>query len=141
MSIRVNRRDFEGKIILGRGYCNKIYNFIHYDLNNRSDNFYNDGVYGWNFSIEEMNISFGDLKQLVYIVNGYRNIPYRAGWVDYDRIDNYFNRIIKNFNKKTDNYCDLYKLRKTYIKRITKKLNKFLSEDWEKMQEAKYGKR
>lgn len=134
MDIKTNRNDFNGSIILSRGYCDKIYNFLYYDLHIKSDNFYNCGLYGWNYSLYSLNTTFNKLKYNVYVINAYRNTPTRANYINYERIEKYFAKIIKNYEKKTSNlgWRETEKVRKQYINKITKKLNLLISEDLEK---------
>lgn len=102
MEFKTTRKDFENAIIINQGYCDKIYNFIYYTLNNQSDNFYNCGYYGWNRSIYNLNKTFKKLKPYVFIINSYRNAPARNERINYKEIEKYFNRIIKNYNNKIE---------------------------------------
>ena len=128
MDIKTTRADFNGSIILGQGYCSNIWSFFKYDLNIKSDNYYNCGYYGWNYSIKCLNNTLKDLNYNVYIVNSYRNEPSRNKTINYKLIDAYFNKIIKNYKKKVEkiNWRDKEKINKQYIKRITKKLNEII---------------
>ena len=134
MDIKTNRNDFNNSIILGSGYCDKIYNFMYYDMRINSDNYYNCGYYGWNYSIYTLNNTFHKLHYKVYVINAYRNTPTKANYINYERINKYFDKIIKNYNKKVNNlgWREIEKVRKQYINKITKKLNSFISEDIEK---------
>ena len=134
MDIKTTRADFNGSIILSRGYCDKIYNFFYYDLRIRSDNYYNCGYYGWNYSIYTLNNTLNKLHYSVYVINAYRNTPTRAKYINYERINKYFDRVIKNYNAKVKelSWRETEKIRKQYINRITKKLNQFISVDVEK---------
>lgn len=128
MDIKTTRADFNGSIILGIGSSLNIYDFFKYDLNIKSDNYYNSGCYGWNYSIRSLNNTLKGLKYDVYIIDYYRNNPSSDKRINYKLIDNYFKKIIKNYNKKVDrwNYQEKQKLNKQYIKRITKKLNEII---------------
>jgi hypothetical protein len=105
---------------------------MYYDLNIKSDNFYNHGYYGWNWSIYSLNRTFPKLKFNVYVINAYRSTPTPNGHINYNRIEKYFNRVIANYNKKVNsmNWTEKQKLNKKYISAITKKLNQFLEEDF-----------
>ena len=128
MDIKTTRADFNGSIILGQGYCSNIWSFFKYDLNIKSDNYYNSGCYGWNYSIKCLNNTLKDLNYNVYIVNSYRNEPTRNKTINYKLIDAYFDKIIKNYKKKVEkiNWREKEKINKQYIKRITKKLNEII---------------
>lgn len=128
MDIKTTRAEFNGSIILGIGSSLNIYDFFKYDLNIKSDNYYNSGCYGWNYSIRSLNNTLKGLKYDVYIIDYYRNNPSSDKRINYKLIDNYFKKIIKNYNKKVDrwNYQEKQKLNKQYIKRITKKLNEII---------------
>lgn len=132
MEFKTTRKDFENAIIINQGYCDKIYNFIYYTLNNQSDNFYNFGYYGWNWSIYNLNKTFKKLKPYVFIINSYRNEPARNKRINYKEIEKYFNRIIKNYNNKVEKmgYKEQEKLRKIYINRISKKLNEIIEKSY-----------
>lgn len=134
MEFKTTRKDFENAIIINQGYCDKIYNFIYYTLNNQSDNFYNYGYYGWNRSIYNLNKTFKKLKPYVFIINSYRNAPARNERINYNKIEKYFDRIIKNYNNKIEKigYKEGEKLRKIYINRISKKLNEIIEESYNK---------
>lgn len=136
MDIKTTRADFNGSIILGQGYENDIFKFFYYDLNIRSNNYYNRGYYGWNYSIYELNKSLSNLKYNVFVINAYRNSPTQNNRIDYKLINKYFNRIIKNYNKKVDrcNWREKEKINKQYIKRITKKLNEIIYNCYKKEQ-------
>ena len=129
MDIKTTRADFNGSIILGIGSNSNIYNFFKYDLNIKSDNYYNSGCYGWNYSIRSLNNTLKGLKYDVYIIDAYRNSPVRDSKINYNLIDKYLDRVIKNYNKKVDrfNWREKQKLNEKYIKRITKKLNEIIS--------------
>ena len=129
MDIKTSRADFNGSIILGQGYCSNIWSFFKYDLNIKSDNYYNSGCYGWNYSIRSLNNTLKGLKYDVYIIDAYRNSPVRDSKINYNLIDKYLDRVIKNYNKKVDrfNWRKKQKLNEKYIKRITKKLNEIIS--------------
>ena len=135
MDIKTTRADFNGSIILGIDNTN-IYNFFKYDLNIKSDNYYNAGCYGWNYSIYELNNTLKDLNYNVYVINYYRNNPSRDSKINYKLINKYLDRVIKNYNKKVDrwNYQEKQKLNKQYIKRITKKLNEIIYSCYHKEQ-------
>ena len=128
MDIKTTRADFNGSIILGQGYCSNIWSFFKYDLNIKSDNYYNCGCYGWNYSIRSLNNTLKGLKYDVYIIDAYRNEPSRNKTINYKLIDKYFDKIIKNYKKKVEkiNWRDKEKINKQYIKRITKKLNEII---------------
>ena len=128
MDIKTTRADFNGSIILGIGSTLNIYDFFKYDLNIKSDNYYNCGYYEWNYSIRSLNNTLKGLKYDVYIIDYYRNIPSSDERINYKLIDNYFNKIIKNYKKKVEkiNWRDKEKINKQYIKRITKKLNEII---------------
>ena len=129
MDIKTTRADFNGSIILGIGSNSNIYNFFKYDLNIKSDNYYNCGCYGWNYSIRSLNNTLRGLKYDVYIIDAYRNSPVRDSKINYNLIDKYLDRVIKNYNKKVDrwmNWNEKQKINKQYIKRITKKLNEII---------------
>ena len=128
MDIKTTRADFNGSIILGQGYCSNIWSFFKYDLNIKSDNYYNCGYYGWNYSIKCLNNTLKDLKYDVYIIDAYRNSPSRDSKINYNLIDAYFDKIIKNYKKKIEkiNWREKEKINKQYIKRITKKLNEII---------------
>ena len=128
MDIKTTRADFNGSIILGIGSNSNIYNFFKYDLNIKSDNYYNCGCYGWNYSIRILNNTLKGLKYDVYIIDYYRNIPSSDERINYKLIDNYFNKIIKNYKNKVEkvDWRDKEKINKQYIKRITKKLNEII---------------
>ena len=129
MDIKTTRADFNGSIILGIGSNSNIYDFFKYDLNIKSDNYYNSGCYGWNYSIRILNNTLKGLKYDVYIIDAYRNSPVRDSKINYNLIDKYLDRVIKNYNKKVDrfNWREKQKLNEKYIKRITKKLNEIIS--------------
>ena len=128
MDIKTSRADFNGSIILGIGSNSNIYNFFKYDLNIKSDNYYNSGCYGWNYSIRSLNNTLKGLKYDVYIIDYYRNSPSSDERINYKLIDNYFNKIIKNYKKKVEkiDWREKQKINKQYIKRITKKLNEII---------------
>ena len=128
MDIKTTRADFNGSIILGIGSTLNIYDFFKYDLNIKSDNYYNSGCYGWNYSIRNLNNTLRGLKYDVYIIDAYRNSPSRDSKINYKLIDNYFNKIIKNYKKKVEkiDWREKEKINKQYIKRITKKLNEII---------------
>ena len=128
MDIKTTRAEFDGSIILGIGSNSNIYNFFKYDLNIKSDNYYNSGCYGWNYSIRSLNNTLKGLKYDVYIIDAYRNSPSRDSKINYKLIDNYFKKIIKNYNKKVEkiDWREKQKINKQYIKRITKKLNEII---------------
>ena len=135
MDIKTTRADFNGSIILGIGSNSNIYNFFKYDLNIKSDNYYNCGCYGWNYSIRSLNNTLKGLKYDVYIIDAYRNSPVRDSKINYNLIDKYLDRVIKNYNKKVDrwmNWNEKQKINKQYIKRITKKLNQIINNSYEK---------
>lgn len=134
MDIKTTRADFNGSIILGQGYCSNIWSFFKYDLNINSDNYYNCGCYGWNYSIKCLNNTLKDLNYNVYIVNSYRNEPTRNKTINYKLIDAYFDKIIKNYKNKVEkiNWRDKEKINKQYIKRITKKLNQIIKDSYNK---------
>lgn len=136
MDIKTTRAEFNGSIILGQGYCSNIWNFLKYDLNIKSDNYYNCGYYGWNYSIYELNKSLSNLRYNVFVINSYRNEPSRNKTINYKLIDNYFNKIIKNYKNKVDrcNWREKEKINKQYIKRITKKLNEIIYNCYNKEQ-------
>lgn len=136
MDIKTTRADFNGSIILGIGSNTDIYNFFKYDLNIESNNYYNCGCYGWNYSIRSLNNTLKDLKYDVYIIDYYRNEPSRNKTINYKLIDNYFKKIIKNYKKKAEkiDWREKQKINKQYIKRITKKLNKIISDSYSKEQ-------
>ena len=131
MDIKTNKKDFDGCIILSSGYCGEIYNFLYYDLNINSDNFYSCGVYGWNWSIYSLNRTLPGLRYNIYTISAYRNSPRKAAYINYERINAYFKKVIANYKKakegKTWRECE--KLKKIYIPRITKKLNLLIEED------------
>lgn len=129
MDIKTTRADFNGSIILGIGSTINIYDFFKYDLNIESNNYYNSGCYGWNYSIRSLNNTLKDLNYDVYIIDYYRNEPSRSKIINYKLIDKYFNKIIKNYKKKVDrmSWNEKQKINKQYIKRITKKLNTIIS--------------
>ena len=128
MDIKTTRADFNGSIILGIGSTLNIYDFFKYDLNIKSDNYYNCGYYGWNYSIRRLNNTLKGLKYDVYIIDAYRNSPSRDSKINYKLIDNYFKKIIKNYKNKVEkiDWRDKEKINKQYIKRITKKLNEII---------------
>ena len=128
MDIKTTKADFNGSIILGIGSNSNIYNFFKYDLNIKSNNYYNSGLYGWNYSIRSLNNTLKGLKYDVYIIDAYRNSPSRDSKINYKLIDNYFKKIIKNYNKKVEkiDWREQEKINKQYIKRITKKLNEII---------------
>ena len=128
MDIKTTRADFNGSIILGIGSNSNIYDFFKYDLNIKSDNYYNSGCYGWNYSIRSLNNTLKGLKYDVYIIDAYRNIPSRDSKINYKLIDNYFKKIIKNYKNKVEkiDWREKEKINKQYIKRITKKLNQII---------------
>lgn len=129
MDIKTTRADFNGSIILGIGSSIDIYNFFKYDLNIVSDNYYNSGCYGWNYSIRSLNNTLKDLNYDVYIIDYYRNEPSRNKTINYKLIDAYFDKIIKNYKNKVEkiDWREKQKINKQYIKRITKKLNTIIS--------------
>lgn len=129
MDIKTTRADFDGSIILGIGSNSDILNFFMNDLNIKSDNYYNAGIFGWNFSLYELNNTLKDLNYDVYVIDAYRNIPARNSNINYNLINKYLDRVIKNYNKKVDrfNWREKEKLNKKYIKRISKKLNEIIS--------------
>lgn len=131
MDIKTTNKEFNNSIILNRGYCDEIYNFLYYGLNIQSDNFYNSGVYGWNYSIRSLNRTLPELRYNVYIISAYRNSPRRANYINYKRIEKYFSRIIANYKKveKSKSWRELEKVKTQYKKRITKKLNEWIGED------------
>ena len=137
MDIKTTRADFNGSIILGIGSNINIYNFFTYDLNIKSNNYYNAGCYGWNYSIKSLNNTLKDLNYDVYIIDAYRNEPTRNKIINYELIDTYFDKIIKNYKKKVEkiNWREKQKINKQYIKRITKKLNEIISNCYNKEQE------
>ena len=124
MDIKTTRADFNGSIILGIGSSVNIYDFFKYDLNIESNNYYNSGCYGWNYSIRTLK----DLNYDVYIIDYYRNEPSRNKTINYKLIDAYFDKIIKNYKNKVDKlgWREKEKINKQYIKRITKKLNEII---------------
>lgn len=128
MDIKTTRAEFNGSIILGQGYENDIFKFFYYDLNIKSNNYYNRGYFGWNYSIYELNNTLSDLKYNVFVINAYRNSPTQNNRIDYKLINKYLDRVIRNYNKKVDrwNYQEKEKINKQYIKRITKKLNEII---------------
>lgn len=132
MEFNATRNDFNNSIIINRGYCSKIFNFIYYTLNNNSEIYYNYGYYGWNWSIYNLNNTFNKLRYNVYIINSYRNAPTRNRQINYNEIEKYFNRIIKNYDVKSKNltYKEEEKLKKVYINRISKKLNEIISKSY-----------
>lgn len=136
MDIKTTRADFNGSIILGIGSNSDILNFFMNDLNIKSDNYYNAGTFGWNFSLYELNNTLKDLNYNVYIIDYYRNEPSRNKTINYKLIDAYFNKIIKNYKKKVEkiDWRDKEKINKQYIKRITKKLNQIIYNCYNKEQ-------
>ena len=134
MDIKTTRADFNGSIILGIGSNSDILNFFMNDLNIKSDNYYNAGIFGWNFSLYELNNTLKDLNYDVYIIDAYRNSPSRNSNINYNLINKYLDRVIKNYNKKVDrfNWREKQKLNEKYIKRITKKLNEIISNCYNK---------
>ena len=128
MDIKTTRADFNGSIILGIGSSLNIYDFFKYDLNIKSDNYYNCGCYGWNYSIRTLNNTLKGLKYDVYIINYYRNNPSSDKKINYKLIDKYFKKIIKNYKKKVEkiDWREKQKINKQYIKRITQKLNEII---------------
>ena len=124
MDFKATRAEFNGSIIINRRSNDEIYNFIHYTLNNHSDNYYNCGYYGWNWSIYSLNTTFNKLNYNVYIISSYRNQPTR----NYNEIEKYFSKIIKNYKAKAEklDYYEKQKLNKIYINKITKKLNEII---------------
>ena len=100
MDIKTTRADFNGSIILGIGSNSNIYDFFKYDLNIKSDNYYNCGYYGWNYSIRSLNNTLRGLKYDVYIIDYYRNSPSRDSKINYKLIDAYFDKIINKTNTK-----------------------------------------
>ena len=134
MDIKTTRADFNGSIILGIGSTLNIYDFFKYDLNIKSDNYYNCGYYGWNYSIRRLNNTLKGLKYDVYIIDAYRNSPSRDSKINYKLIDNYFKKIIKNYKNKVEkiDWRDKEKINKQYIKRITKKLNQIIYDCYNK---------
>ena len=134
MDIKTTRADFNGSIILGIGSTLNIYDFFKYDLNIKSDNYYNSGCYGWNYSIRSLNNTLKGLKYDVYIIDAYRNSPSRDSKINYKLIEKYFDKIIKNYKKKVEkiNWRDKEKINKQYIKRITKKLNEIINDSYNK---------
>ena len=128
MDIKTTRAEFNGSIILGIGSTLNIYDFFKYDLNIKSDNYYNSGCYGWNYSIRSLNNTLKGLKYDVYIIDAYRNSPSRDSKINYKLIDNYFKKIIKNYKNKVEkiDWREKEKINKQYIKRITKKLNEII---------------
>ena len=129
MDIKTTRESFNDSIILGGGYCCKIYNFFHYDLSNKSNNYYNCGYYGWNWSIEELDLI--GLKHHVYIINTYRNSPRKWAAVNYERLESKLLQIIKQYDKIADgkSWGELDKIKKRYRNRIVKILNNYIDED------------
>lgn len=136
MDIKTTRAEFNGSIILGQGYENDIFKFFYYDLNIKSNNYYNRGYFGWNYSIYELNNTLSDLKYNVFVINAYRNSPTQNNRIDYKLINKYLDRVIRNYNKKVDrwNYQEKEKINKQYIKRITKKLNEIIYSCYNKEQ-------
>ena len=136
MDIKTTRAEFNGSIILGIGSHSNLYNFFKYDLNIKSDNYYNYGCYGWNYSIRSLNNTLKDLNYDVYIIDYYRNEPSRNKTINYKLIDAYFDKIIKNYKNKVDKlgWRGKEKINKQYIKRITKKLNKIINDSYNKEQ-------
>ena len=134
MDIKTTRAEFNGSIILGIGSNSDILNFFMNDLNIKSDNYYNAGNFGWNFSLYELNNTLKDLNYDVYIIDAYRNSPSRNSNINYNLINKYLDRVIKNYNKKVDrfNWREKQKLNEKYIKRITKKLNEIISNCYNK---------
>lgn len=134
MDIKTTRADFNGSIILGIGSSVNIYDFLKYDLNIESNNYYNSGCYGWNYSIRSLNNTLKDLNYDVYIIDYYRNNPSRDKRINYKLIDKYFYKIIKNYKKKIEkiDWREKEKINKQYIKRITKKLNKIINDSYNK---------
>ena len=127
MDIKTTRAEFNGSIILGIDNAN-IYNFFKYDLNIKSDNYYNAGCYGWNYSIYELNNTLKDLSYNVYVIDYYRNNPSRDSKINYKLINKYLDRVIKNYKNKVKkiDWREKQKINKQYIKRITKKLNEII---------------
>lgn len=136
MDIKTTRADFNGSIILGIGSSLNIYDFFKYDLNIKSDNYYNCGYYGWNYSLYKLNNTLKDLKYDVYIIDAYRNSPSRDSKINYKLIDKYLDRVIKNYKKKVEkiNWREKQKINKQYIKRVTKKLNEIIYNCYNKEQ-------
>ncbi len=136
MDIKTTRAEFNGSIILGIGSSLNIYDFFTYDLNIKSDNYYNSGCYGWNYSIRSLNNTLKDLNYDVYIIDAYRNEPSRNKTINYKLIDKYFDKIIKNYKNKVDKlgWREKEKINKQYIKRITKKLNEIIYNCYNKEQ-------
>ena len=128
MDFKATRAEFNGSIIINSRSNDEIYNFIYYTLNNHSDNYYNYGYYGWNRSIRELNRTFDKLNYNVYIISGYRNQPTRNAKINYNEIEKYFSKIIKNYKAKAEklDYYEKQKLKKVYINKITKKLNEII---------------
>ena len=110
--------------------------FFKYDLNIKSDDYYNSGCYGWNYSIRSLNNTLKDLHYNVYVINSYRNEPSRNKTINYKLIDAYFDKIIKNYKNKVEkiDWREKQKINKQYIKRITKKLNQIINNSYEKEQ-------
>lgn len=136
MDIKTTRAEFKDSIILGQGYCSNIWNFLKYDLNIKSDNYYNCGCYGWNYSVKCLNNTLKDLHYNVFVINSYRNEPSRNKTINYKLIDAYFDKIIKNYKNKVDKlgWREKEKINKQYIKRITKKLNQIINDSYNKEQ-------
>ena len=89
MDIKTTRAEFNGSIILGIGSNSDILHFFMNDLNIKSDNYYNSGSFGWNFSLYELNNTLKDLNYDVYIIDAYRNSPSRNSNINYNLIDTY----------------------------------------------------
>lgn len=132
MEFNATRNDFKNSIIINRGYCSKIFDFIYNTLNNNSETYYNYGYYGWNWSIYKLNNTFNKLRYNVFIINSYRNEPTRNKKINYNEIEKYFNRIIKNYYIKSEKltYKEEQKLKKVYINKITKKLNEIIEKSF-----------
>lgn len=81
MDIKTTRADFNGSIILGIGSNSNIYDFFKYDLNIKSDNYYNSGCYGWNYSIRSLNNTLKGLKYDVYITMEWAMLNIIIHWV------------------------------------------------------------
>ena len=94
MSIKVTRKELqESYIIVNCGYCDS-YNIRRY----YAGDYYNSGVYGWNWTAYIINYNKGEKR--FALVDGYRNHPIS----DFKNKKDY--EIVRKYNKLLENIKD-----------------------------------